>query len=102
MTPEFIVAFVFGCVFVAALLLIAVLIPNPTNQQMFIFRVVLALAAAGVGAVIPGFLTIQGEALKVTIQAGGALALFVLIFLINPRSLIANPAKSTLHSPKRP
>lgn len=61
MTPEFIAAFVFGCVFVTALLAIAIFIPVPTNQQMFISRVVLALAAGGVGAVIPGFFTIQGE-----------------------------------------
>lgn len=102
MTPEFIVAFVFGCVFVVALLMIAIFIPQPTNQQMFIFRVVLALAAAGVGAVIPGFFMIQGEVVKFTFQAGGALALFVLVYLLNPPSLIANPAKSALPSPKPP
>ncbi len=82
MTPESIAALAFGCVFATALLVIAIFIPKPTNEQMFIFRVVLALAAGGVGAVIPGFFTIQGEVLKFTLQAGGALAVFGIIFLI--------------------
>ena len=79
MTPELIAAFVFGCVFVIVLLVIAIRFPDPTDQQMFIFRVVMALAAAGVAAIIPGFLEIQGKALEFTIRAGGALAVFLLM-----------------------
>jgi len=99
MTPEFIAAFAFGCIFITALLVIAVVIPEPTIQQMLFFRVVLALAAAGVGAVIPGFFTIQGEVVKITLQAGGALALFVLIYLINPPNIVPKP---TLPRPRHP
>ena len=84
MTPELILAFIFGCVFVGVLLVIAVTIPNPTTQQMFIFRVVLALSAAGIGAVFPGFLDLQGKVLEISLRAGGALAMFILVYLINP------------------
>jgi len=100
MPPAIIAAFVFGLVCIAALLAIAILIPRPTNEQMFIFRVVLAIAAGGVGAVIPGFFDIQGEVLKFTLQAGGALALFVIIFLINPPSLVPKDINSKEISPK--
>ena len=99
MTPQLIVAFVFGCIFVIVLLVIALAIPEPTAQQMFIFRVVLALAAAGIGAVIPGFLDINGKILEISIRATGALALFVLIYNINPPGLAA---KSALPKPKPP
>lgn len=88
MGPEAWAAFSFGVVFVAVLLAIGVFIPNPTRQQMFIFRVVLALAGAGVGAMIPGFLQVQGQVLSFAIGASGALAVFLIIYRINPPELI--------------
>lgn len=99
MTLQLILAFVFGCIFVSVLLAIALVIPEPTTQQMFIFRVVLALAAAGVGAVIPGFLDVTGKIWEISLRATGALALFVLIYRINPPGLAA---KSALPKPKPP
>jgi hypothetical protein len=83
-TVDQLLAFGFGCVFVTALLVLAVAIPNPTNFTLFIFRVVLALAAAGVGAVLPGLLQIDLPA----VRAGGALALAAMVYLINPPALI--------------
>ena len=84
-------AIVFGVLFVLVLLAIAIFIPNPTKFQEFVFRVVLSLAAAGVGAALPGFLHVKmplwGKGL---ISAGGALALFVVIYQINPPALISN------------
>src|SRR5438128_10785293 len=38
----------FGVLFLIVMLVIALAVPNPTSSQFFIFRVVLALAAAGV------------------------------------------------------
>src|SRR5882672_1669824 len=43
---EKVVAFIFGVIFVITLLMLAVEVPNPTESQFFIFRIVLALAAA--------------------------------------------------------
>ena len=81
-----------GLVFLLLLLGIAVFIPRPTTFQVFVFRVVLALAAAAFGATIPGFLNIKiplwGKGL---ISAGGALALFVLVYHVNPPALILQP-----------
>jgi hypothetical protein len=45
--------FVFGVAFVVVLIVLAVFFPNPSDFQYFIFRTVLALAAAGVAALIP-------------------------------------------------
>ena len=45
--------------FVLALLAIALFVPNPTTFQLFVFRVVLALAAVGIGAIIPGVIKVN-------------------------------------------
>lgn len=89
MTLQLILVFAFGVVFVSALLVLAVAIPNPTQQQMFIFRVVLSLAGAGVAALIPGLLDIKADLTNsIVITAGGAIAVFVLLFLVNPPALV--------------
>lgn len=76
-------------IFIILLLVIAIFIPKPAPFQLFIFRVILALAAAAFGATIPGFIKIDvplwGKGL---IRAGGALALFVLVYTVNPPILI--------------
>jgi hypothetical protein len=84
-----------GLFFVVFLLVLAVAVPSPTTWQTYIFRVVLALAAAGIGAVLPGFLRIAVEhpaaAMPLTLRAGGAIALFLLVYLLNPPALIGGP-----------
>jgi hypothetical protein len=42
--------------FLDAILTLVVAIPKPTLAQFFAFRLALALAAAGIGAFIPGFI----------------------------------------------
>ena len=54
-----IVSVVSAMVCIAVLLILAVFIPQPSTFQMFVFRIVLALAAAAFGATIPGFLKIK-------------------------------------------
>jgi hypothetical protein len=46
-------AYVFGVVFIVVLLVVALFIPNPTAFQYTVFRIVLAVAAAGVASMIP-------------------------------------------------
>lgn len=84
---EKLTAFAFGVVFIAVLLSIAFLVPNPTVTQWFICRVVLALAAAGIGAIIPGLIVVS---VSNTVRAGGAIALFVLVYWFNPPKLVVN------------
>lgn len=55
-------------------------------------QVALAVAASGIAAVIPGFLSITiqrklGQTGGFAIRATGAIAVFVLVFLVNPRSI---------------
>ena len=78
----------FGVAFILMLLLIAVFCPNPTSFQCLVFRVVLALAAAGVAAMISGFLTVH---VGTVIKASGAIAVFVIIYFFNPAALVVNP-----------
>jgi len=82
---EKIAAFAFGVVFVVVMIYIALYVPNPTPTQWFVFRVVLALAAAGVGALLPGLLTVEAPPY---VRAGGALALFVVVYWFNPPKLV--------------
>lgn len=83
-------AYVFGIVFVVLILVIAVFIPNPTSFQYTVFRIVLALAAAGVAAMIPGFISVEvGNA----VRAGGAIAVFVIVFFFSPAKLVVQPTE---------
>jgi hypothetical protein len=52
-------AFGFGIVFVVSILVVAILLPEPTPFQYLVFKTVLALAAAGVAAMVPGFLELS-------------------------------------------
>jgi hypothetical protein len=96
MSTDKILAFTFGVVFVVVMLYIALYVPNPTETQWFIFRVVLALAAAGVGAVLPGLLNVEAGPY---VRAGGALALFVIVYWFNPPKLITSTPKASLNIP---
>ncbi len=78
-------AFGFGVVFVITLLALAIAVPNPTPFQYNVFRIVLALAAAGVAATIPGFIQVT---VHIWLRAGGALAVFAIVFFYNPASLV--------------
>jgi hypothetical protein len=81
--------FVFGTIFVIALLVIGIAIPNPTSSQEATFRIVLALAAAGVAAVMPGLLNINvATGKRFRLRAAGALAVFVLVYLVNPAQIV--------------
>jgi hypothetical protein len=94
---EKITAVVFGIIFVSVLLAIAIFIPHPTQFQIFVFRVVLALAAGGLGAVIPGLIQVQAGPF---VRAGGAIALFVIVFWFNPpQLLVGKDSQDEDHSP---
>lgn len=48
------------------------------------FRVVLALSAAGVGVVLPGLFEFQAQWARMGVRAGGAIGLFALVFFVTP------------------
>ena len=79
--------FAFGVTFIIALLALAIMFPEPTPWQYQLFRVVLALAAAGTAAMIPGSLdvTVPGW-----VKAGGPLAVFALLMYKSPAELVVD------------
>jgi cyanate permease len=89
---ETVLAVGFGAVFIVALLFLAIFFPTPTPFQYEVFRIVLAAAVAGFAATIPGFLHIQIGNL---IKAGGALAVFVVIYFYNPAQLVRSDSSET-------
>ena len=86
---EKIAAFFFGVAFIVVILALVLFVPHPTDTQFFVFRVVLSLAGGCVAGLIPGFLNIDSKIRKnFTLRAGGAVAVTVLIYLINPPALV--------------
>ncbi|SEB70940.1 Protein of unknown function [Pseudomonas mohnii] len=85
---EKVAVFVFGVVFLTAILTLVVKNPYPTPAQFFVFRLTLALSAAGVGALLPGFIKVDVPLpLKGGLRAGGALALFASVWFFDPAHL---------------
>jgi hypothetical protein len=79
------VAWGFAAMLIIAMLVLAVFIPDPKPFQYTVFRIVLAIAIAGLAAMIPGFLEIT---LSNWLRAGGALAVFVIVFFFSPAQLV--------------
>ncbi len=85
---QIIVAFVFGVTFVVTLIILAIKFPHPTPFRYNVFRIVLALAAAGVAAMIPGFINLAfNPTTEFLVRAGGAIAVFVIVFFFNPAQI---------------
>ncbi len=78
-------AFGFGLIFISAMLVFAVAVPDPSQFSQWIFITVLALAASGIAAVIPGMLSVNLPYVK----AGGALAVFAIVFMMKPAIVTA-------------
>jgi hypothetical protein len=80
------IVFIVGLGFLVTRVLLALWLPHPSKDQEAVFRTVLSLAAASIGAVIPGLMKIESQIAETTISASGALTLFVLVYLLNPAS----------------
>jgi len=88
MSTEQILIFTFGIVFIITMLVLAIAFPNPTAFQYNVFRIILAIAIAGIAAFIPGFINLK---LGAWLKAGGALAVFAIVYFFNPAQLISTP-----------
>jgi hypothetical protein len=89
------VLFIFGVIFLLILLWLLFLHPSLSHSQCSLVRIILALAAAGIGAIIPGTISTNAPGIA---KAGGAAAFFVLvlIFFDCPTSPIASGNDNTL------
>jgi hypothetical protein len=85
-STERLIAVISGIVFVSMMLVIALFVPQPSLFQETVFRIVLSLASAGFVSMTPGLLNVK---IGGFLQAGGALAVFVIVFFYNPVSLVA-------------
>lgn len=95
---QIITSIVIGCISLIAIVTIALLLPNPTEFQEFIFRGLLALALASIASLVPGFMNLKigtrSSKAYFAIYAGGAIAIFVLIWLVNPPKIGTPEANS--------
>ncbi len=85
-STERLIALGFGVLFVAVILVIALVKPSPSAFQYTVFRIVLALAAGGFVSMTPGLFEIK---VANWLRAGGALAVFVIVFFYAPAALNA-------------
>jgi len=72
------------------MLVLAVFFRTTSNFQVYIFRSAMALAAGSMAAAIPGFLQVETTGTGFAIRAGGALAVFLLVYKFNPARLIGD------------
>lgn len=77
---------------IVAILITTFTTPNPTSYQYTVYRIVLALAAGCIGAVLPGFLEIKFKGL---LRASGAAAIFAIVYFISPALLQQNPESAS-------
>jgi hypothetical protein len=75
------IAFVFGAIFIITILAFATIVKDPSSTAIWTYRVILALAAGGVAAILPGFIDVK---YKSFVQAGGAVGVFVLVLMAFP------------------
>jgi hypothetical protein len=83
-TWEKVSLFVAGTAILVIMLLIALFDRHPTDLAIWIYRAVLSMAAAGFGAIVPGFFRIETRWVKAT----GAIGLAVMVYLFNPPALV--------------
>ena len=78
-----VLSYIFGAVMVLVVLSIALAVPDPSPFQRRVFWAILAMALAGVASVIPGFIEVNLRK-WVGVVAGGALAVFVIVYFFAP------------------
>jgi hypothetical protein len=84
--------FLFGVVFLLILLWVVFSHPALTYPECVLVKVILALAAAGIGAIVPGTISTNAPGIA---KAGGAAAFFVIVLaLFNCPSTSPNPANT--------
>lgn len=80
--------FVFGIAFLAVILALAFVFPEPTPFQYLVMRIALALAGAGIATMLTGFINVE---IPEYVKAGGALAVFVMIYAVSTATLMQHP-----------
>lgn len=77
-----------GLLFTTLLVIISIYVKNPTPFQYFIFRSLLSVCIPGLLVCFPGFIEVSYEKAGMSITAIGLLAIFLLIYKMNPAKLM--------------
>jgi hypothetical protein len=88
---------ILGSVFLTILLVVALAVPNPPPLALKVLQTILGLAAAGVAAIIPGFLDVKFAGF---ISAGGALGIFAIVFFCKPADVAVKVAERIYRPPE--
>ena len=92
-----------GVGLIVLMLAVAIFNQRFNNFNLWVFRVVTALAAAMLaGAALPGFLEVKGKIGQFIVRAAGSFAVFFLIFYVNPPALIVNSLQTAEHQSATP
>ena len=84
-----------GVVFIFTLIIIINFVdPEPSEYQAIVYQTVLALAAAGFAAAIPGLLDVSVNLPGLTIRAAGAFASFVIVYKVKPFPIPVPPVSN--------
>lgn len=94
------IVFGFGVLSLVFLFAIALFTKEHNPLLITTARITIAIACAGVAAIIPGFIHIDlsGGMAKV-VRAGGAMAVFVLVYFFNPPGLISSTEETVPNPP---
>jgi hypothetical protein len=87
--------FVFAICAFGILILITRFEPNPSQTNWYIYLTLLALAAAGVAALLPGAINFEVPG---SLKTGGALAVFALIFWLGTGKAVPGTPKLAMNS----
>ena len=99
---EIILTFSFGVLALIVLFVIGLLVDQPNQLLSLVSRVTLALACAGIAAMLPGFIQLNiASHTNLAIRAGGAVAIFVLVYLVDPGSQLDSNSQ-TCEIPEAP
>jgi uncharacterized membrane protein len=77
-------AFIVGCVMVMMILSAALNNQNFDDRPFALIRGILALASAAFIFALPGFISVNVAAKRLSIRAAGAFAVFVIVYMIMP------------------
>lgn len=82
------IPFILGSLLLCVAFITTLYIPNPTSSQHDTFRIFLSIATAGVITAFPGFAQFTySNQYGYTLTATGSLAIFLVVFFLNPAKL---------------
>lgn len=94
---DIIIPLIIGVFLLFLCILLVILFHPPNPFQLFLIRTVLALASAGIATSIPGLIGVEINLPGVAVRALGALAIFILVYRVNPPDLKNSNNSNTSH-----